>query len=87
MNMKLERRGKGFTQIRCGILVLIMNEIFRQLLDWLNKYARLRSISQSPFTLSDMYRYVAVLLCSHTTGLSFDKALSVLRQAGSLPPL
>lgn len=79
---------KGLSPARAGGVFLFMNGLLRQCLDWLNEYLRLQNANIGRFHLADMYLFVSVLLFSHTTGLSFAKTVSVLRQAGcTQPPL
>ncbi|PXF41823.1 hypothetical protein BWQ96_08471 [Gracilariopsis chorda] len=85
-NMKLECSVTGLPPTRCGLVVLFANGVLHQLLEWLNAFIRLNDLDEPVPSLTDMYRYVAVLLLSHTTGLSFDKTVSVLRQSGSIVP-
>jgi len=75
--MKLECEVKGLTTKRSGFVVLLLNDVMRLLLDGLNELVRLKSFSNPPFILVDMYRYVSVLLMLHKTGLSFEKSGSM----------
>lgn len=58
-----------------------MNKIVVQLTEWRNEYIRLCKQEISVIRLSDMYRYVAVLLLFHSTGFNFSKTIDVLRQS------
>jgi len=84
--MKLECSIRGVVNTRCGFVVLFMNRFLQQLLGWLNERIRLEELQHDLLQLSDMYRYVAVLLLSHTSGFSFAKTFDILRQSGSSTP-
>ena len=68
------------------MVVLFMKLFLEQLMEWLNQFIRLRNLDTDPITLADMYRYVAVLLLSHTNGFSFGKTIYVLRKTESTIP-
>lgn len=36
--------------------------------------------------MKDMYQFLSVLMCSHTTGLSIEKSVEVLQRFGSIAP-
>ena len=83
--MKLECTVRGITPTRSGFVVLFMNGLLHQLCEWLNEMIRMNN-NDDVITVADMYRYVSVLLLSHTSGFSFDKSITILRQSGCLPP-
>lgn len=69
---------------RAGHLILIMEDTidFQRLGD---ERIALQSMDARHVGLH-LYGYVSVLLLSHLTGLSFEKAVSVLSELGSTPP-
>lgn len=71
------------THHRCGCTVLFMDGILYQLLQWFKELTRLKELDQGLLKLSDMYRYVSVLLLSHTSGFSFAKTIEIRKQSGS----
>lgn len=83
---KVQLNVNNLPSTRCGFVVLLMQGLLRQITHWLNENIRLNYPSKEAVTFSDMLRYVAVLLLSHTTGLSFEKTIDVLRQSGCIPP-
>ena len=66
-------------------MVLVMNGILQQLTEWVNELVRMKSM-KSIVTLSDMHRYVSVLLLSDTTRFSFEKVIVIQRQSGCVAP-
>ncbi|PXF43275.1 hypothetical protein BWQ96_07002 [Gracilariopsis chorda] len=63
-----------------------MNRVLLQLKEWLNELIRLRKLCIDAIKLSEMYRYIAVLLLSHTIGFSFCKTIDVHSHSGKSAP-
>jgi len=83
--MKLELTVREIIPTRAGFMVLMMNGLLRQLTEWMGEYVVLNGLDEC-VTLPEMYRFVAVVLFSHNTGLSYDKSIEVLRLSGCVPP-
>ena len=60
------------------VLVLFIDEVLQSCRKWLNEFVRLRGIDGMDISMSDMYKYPAVLLYSHCTGFSMKKVVSFL---------
>ena len=84
--MRLECSVRGIPPTRCGFVVLFVNRVLHQLMQWLNEFIRLHELKEPVPILADMSRYLSVPLLSHTTGLRFDKTVSVLHQSGTIVP-
>lgn len=63
-NMKLQSNVNNVAQTRGVFVVLFINGLLLQLAEWLNELIRLRCIAKAPVAISDIYRYVSVLLFS-----------------------
>ena len=84
--MVTECRIRSLSPTRCGFVVLFMSSAIQQCTEWLNELVQLRGLSDTGITDADMYRYVSVLLLSHCSGFSFEKATTLLTQAGCVTP-
>lgn len=60
-NINIECNVKNIAAARCGFVVLLLQILLRQLVDWLNDYVRLNNVNCDPISLADMYCYLAVL--------------------------
>ena len=68
-------------------MVIFMNDVLKQYVQWVNEGLALRGESETKLKLTDGYSYVSILLFSHCTGFSFEKAISILSLLGSTVPL
>lgn len=59
-------------------LVLFIDEVPYACMMWLNEFVRLKGTEEMAISMSDMYKYLAVLLYSHCTGFSVKKVIFVL---------
>lgn len=84
----MELNVRGLAPSRAGHVVLLMNDILVQCLGWLNEKIVLLNLGHARVTISQMYRYVSVLMFSHCPGLSFTKSTEMLFSLGrTAPPL
>ena len=75
-NLDLDVR--ELSKSRADIVVLFIDEVLNACMMWLNEFVRLKSIEDMAISISDMYKYLAVLLYSHCTGFSMKKVINVL---------
>lgn len=68
--LKLKLNLKQLDATRCGLVVLLVNEILVQIQELFNKSIRLQCLSEDPVPISDMYKYLSVLLMSRSLGAS-----------------
>lgn len=81
--LRMERVANDTENTRAGHIVLMMDDVLQQCRKWLNGHIALHATnvpSARPVSMGDMYRYVAVLLLSHLTGLSFEKTVALFEQ-------
>lgn len=55
-----------------GVFILLMNDVLRKLVEWLNACFVMNYNDQASDMLEEVYCYVAVLFYSHTTGFIFE---------------
>jgi hypothetical protein len=84
--LRIERIALGLPDTRAGYVVLLVDDVLQQCRKWMNGHIALHALSTQPVGLNDLYRYVAVLLLSHLTGLSFEKTLFLLARLNCNPP-
>ena len=80
LNLELDVR--DLSKGRTDVLVLFIDEVLQSCKKWLNAFVRLRGIDGMDISMSDMYKYLAVLLYSHCTGFSMEKVVSLLGPDG-----
>ena len=86
--LALELRARNLEPTRAGTIVLFIGDFLEQCRTWLNEHISLYRISQDAVEMKDMYQYVAVLLLSHLTGISFKKTTTLLQDLNcATPPL
>ena len=66
---------------RCGLMVLFVDEILSKCCAWINEKNALNA-QQYNVKLSDMYRFLSILLFSNTARFSFDKTIELLTRMG-----
>lgn len=84
--LDLECAVNELSPTKTGCVVLFCKETLSQCMRWLNEFIILKKPSRDRLTLPEMYRFFAVFICSHTTGLSYTKTIEVLRCLGCKPP-
>ena len=82
----LELRAQNLEPTRAGHIVLFMGDVPEQCKTWPNEYISLHSLPHDVVEMKDMYGYVAVLLLSHLTGISFEKTITLLLDLNCAPP-
>lgn len=83
---EIERVVPQLEPTRAGNMVLFMDELLHTCMNWLNEYIDLQRRSMKPLTIYDLYRYVAILLMSHCTGLNFEKTIDIMQREGCKTP-
>lgn len=76
--MRIELQAPRLSQSRAGHAVLLMDEMLGHCRQWMNGMAALQYLDIRQIGVDDLYRYVAVLLLSHLTGLSFENTTYLL---------
>ena len=76
--LNLELDVKELSKSRADIVVLFIDEVLNACMMWLNEFVRLKGIEDMAISMSDMNKYLAVLLYSHCTGFSMKKVINVL---------
>ena len=84
--LEIERVVRQLEPTRAGSLVLFMDELLHTCMTWLNEYIVLQRRSMKPLTIYDLYCYVAILLMSHCTGISFQKTTDIMQRDGCKTP-
>jgi hypothetical protein len=84
--LRIERIALELPATRAGHIILLMDDVLQQCRKWMNGHIALHARDTRPVGLDDLYRYVAVLLLSHLTGLSFEKTVSLLARLDCKPP-
>ena len=82
----LELRALNLQPTRAGHIVLFMGDVLEQCETWLNEYISLHNLPADVVEMKDMYGYVAVLLLSPLTGISFEKTITLLLDLNCAPP-
>lgn len=67
---------------RTGCVVLLSKDALIQCMNWLNERITLKFVGRQNVTLPEMYRFLAVLVASHATGLSYEKTIEILSSLG-----
>ncbi|CDF37457.1 unnamed protein product [Chondrus crispus] len=84
--LKTARVANEVNSTRAGHLILLMDDVLQHCRKWMNEHIALHSLGTHPIGLDDLYRYVAVLLTSHLTGLSFEKTVDLFTRLNCNPP-
>ena len=80
LNLELDVR--DMSEGRTDVLVLFIEEVLQSCRKWLKEFIRLRGIDGMDISISDIYKYLAVLLYSHCTGFSMNKFVCLLGANG-----
>lgn len=67
---------------RAGMIVLFVDPILRQCMEWTNQSITLHKSYGRTFDMSDMYKFLAIFLYSNCTGLSFEKTIQSMNMIG-----
>lgn len=84
--LRTARVANEVNSTRAGHLILLMDHVLQQCRNWMNEHTALYSLGTRPIGLHDLYRYVAVLLTSHLTRLSFEKTVDLFTRLNCNPP-
>lgn len=86
-SLQTELSVRGLTYTRGGFVVLFVDSLLMQIMQWTNEKLRLKgNTTTAEVTRGEMYQYLAVLITSHTTRLSTEKTLELLRNFGAITP-
>jgi hypothetical protein len=84
--MRESRLVRDLPASRSGFLILFSEELLKKCMQWTNEHIVLHELPMNRLNLWDMWRYLAVTLLSHTTGLSIEKTIEMLQNVGASPP-
>ncbi|PXF40860.1 hypothetical protein BWQ96_09421 [Gracilariopsis chorda] len=84
--LKEELAARKLPSTRSAVLILLMDDMPKQGRTWMNERICLQGIDKHPVEMEDLYRYVAVLLSSHLTGLSFEKIIGLFGELNFTVP-
>jgi hypothetical protein len=71
---------------RSGLVLLFAEDLLMKCMLWTNEYIVLHDLPMEKLNLWDMWRYPALTLLSHTTGLSLEKTVEMLHNLGASSP-
>lgn len=77
---------RGISATRAGVTILLLDGLFRMLLQWINYPIRNRNLERSQISMSDLYGYVVILLISHAMRIGFEHSIKIIGQLGSIAP-
>ena len=70
----------GTERSKADHLLLFSKAALQMCMEWLNEHIRLHALTESPLTLTEMYRWYSVMLFSHLLGLSLNMTLDLLKR-------
>lgn len=85
-NFEREHKGPVLTIARGGFMVLLMDSVLSQVMERMNSTIQLQVQDGNILTKEEMYQFVAKLLFSHTTCLSYSKSIDLLKRVGWYVP-
>lgn len=85
-NLEYICRGRSLNFTRGGIVVCFIDAALKQVMEWMNTKTRLTDNASEVVSLSEMYQYLAVMICSHTTGLSYSKTVDTMQRFAACTP-
>lgn len=65
---------------------MMVERVLMNIREWINEGIRLREEVVEVVHKRDMFHYLAVMLSSHTTGLTLDKTVDILKKFGAIVP-
>ena len=85
--MREARVVKDLGASRGNFMSLFTDELLQKCMQWTNERIVLHDLPVERLKMWDMYRFLSVMLLSHTTGLSLEKTITILRRFATTPPL
>jgi hypothetical protein len=71
---------------RSGFVVLFAEDLLMKCMQWTNEYTVLNDFPMEKLNLWDIWRYLALTLLYHTTGLSLEKTIEMVHNLGASSP-
>lgn len=84
--MEMVCKTRGLPLTRSGFIVMMAGNLLNKVMEWMNGFVRLSENAESLLQEKDMLQYLAVMLCSHTTGLTMAKSIDLLKRFGAVVP-